>query len=205
MVPLIDIAVESPRWTEAGNEGEDPLSLDALVEAAIGAAVARAGIALHAEAEVSLLFCDDAFIRGLNHQWRGLDKPTNVLSFPSDEDLEDARLLGDIIIAFETSAGEAKAEAKSLAAHVSHLVVHGFLHLIGYDHEEAEEAEEMERMEQVILADLGIADPYHGTAPVAPGGEAQVPNEALETSGKRQDHSLGEILPGGMSRRLAGS
>jgi len=194
MVPLIEIAVESPRWSEAGGEGDDPLSLEGLAETVIGAAVARTAPDLHEEAEISLVFCDDAFIRGLNQQWRGLDKPTNVLSFPTDEALSEARLLGDVIIAFETTEREALEESKPFRAHLSHLIIHGFLHLLGFDHETPEEAEEMEAMERAILGDLGIADPYQGAllaeephaAAVAPvRGESKVCDQTIEAAGER--------------------
>jgi probable rRNA maturation factor len=107
-------------------------------------------------------------MKELNGRWRGQDKPTNVLSFPSGAALPDATTLGDIAIAFETMAREAQEEGKPVAAHFTHLTVHGLLHLLGYDHETENEAEEMEEIERLILADLGVADPYllavHDTA-----------------------------------------
>lgn len=112
--------------------------------------------------EISVLLCDDAEIRTLNRQWRGFDKPTNVLSFPAPGEHEDMPL-GDIAVAFETCEREARADGKTLDDHVTHLVVHGVLHLLGYDHETETEAEEMEDTERRILGTLGIADPYaHG-------------------------------------------
>jgi probable rRNA maturation factor len=149
---VVDIAVESPLW-----ETFDTAS--ALAETAIAAALQRADADLDG-VEVSLLFCDDAFIQTLNQRWRGQDKPTNVLSFPAASGPGDAAVLGDIAIAFETMAREAEAEGKSLPAHFSHLIVHGLLHLLGYDHESDAEAEEMEALEREVLACLGIADPY---------------------------------------------
>ncbi|MGB1547075.1 MAG: rRNA maturation RNase YbeY, partial [Alphaproteobacteria bacterium] len=115
-------------------------------------------------AELSLALVDDACIRGLNRDYRGRDMATNVLAF-AEEAVPDGgiglpRFLGDVAVAFETTAGEAKAQAKTLSDHLSHLVVHGVLHLLGYDHGAAKPAEEMEGLEREILARLGIADPY---------------------------------------------
>jgi probable rRNA maturation factor len=116
--------------------------------------------------EISLVLADDAMVRDLNGRYRGQDKPTNVLSFATLDDEDDISpadgplMLGDVIVAFETTAREAASEGKSLAAHLSHLVVHGVLHLLGYDHQDDAEAEEMEAAERSILAGLGIADPY---------------------------------------------
>ncbi len=106
--------------------------------------------------EVSLLFTDDAAIRRLNAAWRGKDKPTNVLSFPQ----ASGPLLGDVILAAETVRGEAALAQKPLRDHMAHLIVHGFLHLIGYDHEADREAEAMEALEREALQRMGIADPY---------------------------------------------
>lgn len=114
-------------------------------------------------AEVSLVLADDATVRDLNRDWRGKDKPTNVLSFPAEDDfpMPDApRLLGDIVLARETVAREALEQSKSFDHHLSHLVVHGLLHLLGYDHIEDREAEEMEALEIDLLAAMGIPDPY---------------------------------------------
>ncbi len=113
--------------------------------------------------EVSLCLADDAALRALNSRWRGIDKPTNVLSFPSSSggrlgDRND--VLGDIALAYETLAREAENLGVPLADHYRHLIAHGFLHLIGYDHETDAEAERMEALETRILARLGAADPY---------------------------------------------
>ena len=119
-----------------------------------------------AEAEVSLLFTDDARVRVLNRQYRGQDKPTNVLSFPAAP-LIPGKLgppLGDIVMARETIAAESTAQGLDSAAHLTHLIVHGFLHLVGYDHETDDEAAVMERLETVILGRLGIADPHADSA-----------------------------------------
>jgi len=114
---------------------------------------------------MTLVLADDAMVRDLNRRFRGKDKPTNVLSFPADEPVEagmaDAdRYLGDVVVAAETLAREAHDEGKAVEHHFDHLVVHGTLHLLGYDHESDKEADRMESLETAILADLGIADPY---------------------------------------------
>lgn len=118
-----------------------------------------------ARLEIGLLLTDDAEVWELNRDYRGQDKPTNVLSFAAlDADspipTDGPILLGDVVIAHALCAAEAAAESKTLADHLSHLVVHGVLHLLGYDHEEDEEAEQMESLERSILRALDIADPY---------------------------------------------
>ncbi|MDY0242963.1 MAG: rRNA maturation RNase YbeY [Rhodospirillaceae bacterium] len=115
--------------------------------------------------EISLVLADDETVRGLNRDFRGQDRPTNVLSFAAlDEDaplVEDGPvLLGDIVLAFETVEAEARAAGKPMNHHLSHLVVHGVLHLLGYDHMVEDEAEEMEARESAVLAGLGIPAPY---------------------------------------------
>ncbi len=120
-------------------------------------------------AEVSIALSSDARVRTLNRGYRGKDKPTNVLSFPGVDDKTaflSPVLLGDVILAFETTRREAKAEGKAFRDHVAHLIVHGVLHLLGYDHEVERDAAKMEKMERLILADLGIADPYADTVPL---------------------------------------
>jgi probable rRNA maturation factor len=120
---------------------------------------------LHSEnsIEISLLFANDARVQPLNRDWRAMDKPTNVLSFPS-VNLEPGDtlppVLGDIVLAYETIIREAKEEAKPFDDHVSHLLLHGFLHLLGYDHQIEAEATQMEAIETRILASLAITDPY---------------------------------------------
>ena len=158
----VELAVEDPSWTTLGD-------LQSLVERAVAAALAEEGGKVAEAAELSCLFCDDATIRGLNRQWRGLDKPTNVLSFPAAGPGSD-HLLGDLALAFDTTAREAAEERKSLADHVAHLVVHGTLHLLGHDHEDRSEAEAMEALEVRALRRLGIADPYSGSVPAEDGG-----------------------------------
>jgi probable rRNA maturation factor len=137
-------------------------SLDAKLPTVIASAIAAANQAAGpAQGALAVMVDDDAHIRELNKLWRGLDKPTNVLSFPSpDSQPGPARTIGDIAISYETAAREAATEAKSLADHVAHLSVHGFLHLLGYDHESDADAEEMEGLERVILARIGVSDPY---------------------------------------------
>ena len=115
--------------------------------------------------ELSVLLADDAFVQTLNRKFRGKDKPTNVLSFPhgagqADVLVEEARPLGDIALAHETLQREAKAQAKAFNDHLAHLVAHGVLHLLGYDHETEAEATEMEARERTILSRFNIADPY---------------------------------------------
>ena len=138
-------------------------------EAVIQRAIATAAEMVDAdigEAELAVMLTDDAGIRTLNSSWRGVDKPTNVLSFPALQPTgagapsDVPRMLGDIAIAYETTRREADEEQKPFDHHLGHLAVHGFLHLIGYDHENDDEAETMEALERDILSQLGIPDPY---------------------------------------------
>lgn len=154
----IDITIEHAAWS-------DLTGLDALVARAAEAAVAEGGVGVEAGTELSVVFCDDAFIRVLNRDYRTKDKPTNVLSFPSDP-VARAVTLGDVILAYETCAREAAAENKVFADHVTHLVIHGVLHLLGHDHETEAEADVMEGAEVRALARLGIASPYEDAAPL---------------------------------------
>ena len=105
--------------------------------------------------EMSVVLCDDAFMRELNLHYRGKDKPTNVLSFPGE-----GEALGDIILAFETIRDEARAQKKTIRAHTTHLIVHGMLHLLGFDHENDADAAKMEQKEIKILQKLGLNNPY---------------------------------------------
>lgn len=127
-------------------------------------AAAQAVEADTAGAELAVMLTDDAGIQTLNADWRGFDKPTNVLSFPARPNAvlpEDApRTLGDIAIAYETTRREAHEEGKPFGHHLSHLAVHGFLHLVGYDHETDHDADVMEDLERQILSRLGVPDPY---------------------------------------------
>ena len=137
-------------------------ALLALAERAVAAAMAEIR-PKGADTEVSVVFTDDAHIRVLNAGWRGKDKATNVLSFPALPMGLDAPLppmLGDIVLAAETVSRESLLEDKPLAHHISHLLVHGLLHLLGHDHEEEAQAEAMEQLERAILARLAIPDPY---------------------------------------------
>ena len=150
-----DILIEAGDWP---NEHR----LQSLVDRALAAAIARLSPPLVAGAEVSIVFTDDVHMRDLNRRHRGKDSSTNVLSFPQPRAAngEFGPILGDIVLAAETVAGEAKATGLATEAHLTHLTVHGFLHLIGYDHETDGEADVMEGHETAILAGLGIADPY---------------------------------------------
>lgn len=152
----LDILVEAGAWP-----GE--VELRGLAEAAVGAALDELALG-GGPSELSLVFTDDERIRTLNAGWRGKDKPTNVLSFPAfPPEKGGARLppmLGDIVLAFETVAREAALEEKPFDHHLSHLLVHGLLHLLGYDHETEAEAEAMEALERRVLARLAIGDPY---------------------------------------------
>jgi probable rRNA maturation factor len=153
----VDVLAESPLW-EAEPDAE------AVVRRAILQAVAVVEPNGPA-AEVAVLLCDDATIAALNAQWRGRDEPTNVLSFPalpaSDPMVSDGAVhLGDIAIANETVVREAREQGRTVSQHLAHLAVHGFLHLLGYDHQTDSEAEHMEGLERAILAALGISDPY---------------------------------------------
>ncbi|MEW6437242.1 MAG: rRNA maturation RNase YbeY [Pseudomonadota bacterium] len=151
--PLIDFVVEGALWENAPD-------VPGWVAAAIGEAILKSGVKLSPGVEISILLTDDESIQKLNAQWRGKDQATNVLSFPAPGKIETRPSLGDIAIAYETCAREAGVELKTFQAHVTHLAVHGFLHLIGFDHETEAEAVEMETLERDILAALGISDPY---------------------------------------------
>ena len=157
-LPITEILVVADCW-QAEPEAE------AVIDRAIAAA-AEFVTADVSESELAVMLTDDDGIRTLNRNWRGIDKPTNVLSFPAlqpsgPRKADDApRMLGDIAIAYETTRKEADDEHKPFDHHLSHLAVHGFLHLIGYDHENDDDAEAMESLEREILAQLGIPDPY---------------------------------------------
>jgi len=159
----IDVNIDAPAWE--GVEG-----LETLVQDCLRQSLAISGAALAPACEISVTFCDDAEIRALNARWRGKDQPTNVLSFPTPGALETKPLLGDVIVAYETVAREAAEQGKALRDHVAHMVAHGFLHLIGYDHEIAAEAEGMEALERKIAAAVGFPDPYADDAEGPAGG-----------------------------------
>ena len=153
----VDVLIESEAWRMLP-EAEDIVRLAIAFTATSGDNVCRRN------AELSVLLCDDETIARLNGQWRGQQKPTNVLSFPApplQSTVPDEKIpLGDIAIAYETLAREAEENGKTVSEHLSHLAVHGFLHLLGYDHHMDDEAERMERLERDILARIGVADPY---------------------------------------------
>ena len=159
-----DTILEDDRWDEAG--------LSALAERAVAATMAHLGLA-PGDWEVAVLGCNDARITELNGEFREKAGPTNVLSWPSEERAADAPgtapdlpesggdpELGDIAIAYETCVAEADEAGRPFAHHVTHLIVHGTLHLLGYDHIDDRDAALMERIEVEILATLGIPDPY---------------------------------------------
>lgn len=170
MEPLVDIVFEDPRWEAFG--------LPALADCAARATLSHLGLGAagdFAGHEISCLACDDARISVLNADFRGKETPTNVLSWPAEElaaeeeggqpDLPDvdgpfAEGLGDIAIAYETCEREALEQGKPMADHVTHLMIHATLHLLGYDHIREGDAELMERTEIAILAGLGLGNPY---------------------------------------------
>jgi probable rRNA maturation factor len=148
MEHLVDCVIEDPRW--------DAFGLTSLAEAAACATLADLNLPTSGYLIV-LMGCDDARIAALNADFRGKPQPTNVLP---EADADDPTELGDIAIAWETCAGEAAAQHKPHKDHVTHLVVHGILHLLGYDHIDDADAALMEQTEARILASLGVADPY---------------------------------------------
>jgi probable rRNA maturation factor len=150
----IDVLVESALWHKPAN-----------VRSIVRRAVAQAAAAQSTiETELAIVLTDDSAVRQLNHLWRGIDAATNVLSFPSPAPVKQGAdappHLGDIVLAYETIAREARAEGKPLGHHVAHLAVHGYLHLLGYDHLRGKDAEAMEAAERRILRRLAIPDPY---------------------------------------------
>lgn len=147
--PVVDIVAESDLWTAHPD-----------VENVVRKAIEAAAAFENRPGEVAVMLTDDAIIQRINAQWRGMDKPTNVLSFPASGAAAQDGHLGDIAIAFETVAHEAETENKTFYDHLAHLAIHGYLHLIGFDHETDEEACRMESLETRILSSLAIADPY---------------------------------------------
>lgn len=150
----VELSADSPLWDRFAEA-------EAVVRKALEAA-AEHEQPLPEGAEVSVLLTDDARIREMNRIWRNQDKPTNVLSFPAAaiDGLGRVPMLGDIAIAFETVEREAEEEGKPFAHHLSHLAVHGFLHLFGHDHLDDEQGDRMEALERSILETLSIPDPY---------------------------------------------
>ena len=168
VLPISEVLVVADCWqTEPDAEAVIQRAIATAAEI-VNAGLGRTGLGDtdFGEAELAVMLTDDSGIRTLNLNWRGIDKPTNVLSFPALQPTgaagpEDApRMLGDIAIAYQTTRSEADDEQKPFDHHLSHLAVHGFLHLIGYDHENDDDAEAMESLETEILAQLGIPDPY---------------------------------------------
>jgi probable rRNA maturation factor len=157
----IDLTLVSPLWREMLP------NVEKIVRRAVERAWASVDVA--ADGEVSLLMSDDAAIRSLNRDHRGKDQPTNVLAFPMGEPISPGGPihLGDVMLACETVAREAARDAKTLEAHVSHLTVHGLLHLLGHDHQSADQASAMEGIEITVLAALGYPNPYLEAAAAA--------------------------------------
>jgi probable rRNA maturation factor len=145
----IEVVTESPSWAQLP-------AAEAKTRHAVEAALRSEGVRW---AEIGIALADDARIRGLNRDHRGVDKATNVLAFPSVQADRDGTS-GDIVIAYETLAREAGAEGKPIENHLMHLAVHGTLHLLGFDHMSDQDAERMEARERAILSDLGVPDPY---------------------------------------------
>jgi probable rRNA maturation factor len=167
MEPLVDCVIEDARWADLG--------LEALALRAVTAAMTALGLPLD-QYTLCVMGCDDARITTLNAQFRGKPTPTNVLSWPAEDlspdapgeepylpgagDPKDPLTLGDIALSYETCAREATGSDKPLADHVTHLVLHGLLHCLGYDHIQDADAARMEALEVQILASLGLPDPY---------------------------------------------
>jgi probable rRNA maturation factor len=155
MSPVVEVVTESPLWSAL------PGAKD-VARRAVEAALAETRRPYKRGAELAVILADDKRLKELNEIWRGKDQPTNVLSFPAAEggEIATSELLGDVVLAFETIAEEAKSGGKTLDDHFAHLVVHGTLHLFGFDHMEDDEAARMENAERAALKRLGIADPY---------------------------------------------
>jgi probable rRNA maturation factor len=152
----IDVLIDSGHWKSV--RGVRTLVRKVVTEA--GSTQSTTG------AELAIVLTDDSAIRQLNRLWRGVDAPTNVLSFPAAarQAEDEPAHLGDIVLAYQTIAREARTEGKPFAHHVAHLAVHGYLHLIGFDHERDTDAEVMEQAERKILRRLSIPDPYRQNA-----------------------------------------
>jgi probable rRNA maturation factor len=154
--PVMDILVESKRWAA------QPRAAGTIRKANVHAAKATST----GRSALAIVLTHDSAIRRLNRDWRGFDKPTNVLSFPATAApaprgaRRTPKPLGDIVIAYETLSREARAERKPFLHHLAHLAIHGYLHLIGHDHDDDRDADAMERLEIRILAGLRIPDPY---------------------------------------------
>ena len=149
MPPALDITVQHKQWIR------DIRDVQNLVLSLVGVTLKKAGVNDEGQ-ELSVVLADDGFVQNLNKQWRGKDKPTNVLSFPQDEPMT----LGDVILAFETVKQESSEQNKRFEDHTAHLIVHGILHLLGHDHMNDADAEIMEALEIEILDAVGIKNPY---------------------------------------------
>ena len=166
----IDVLVDSENWKNA-----------AAAKVLVRRAVKQAATTLSTKtSELAIVLTDDAAMRKLNRNWRGIDAPTNVLSFatktPSDQlDEQHGRHLGDIVLAYETVKREARREGKPFDHHLAHLAVHGFLHLLGYDHASSAQARRMETIERAVLRDLAVPDPYHANHSTAGHGRRRPP------------------------------
>lgn len=148
--PSVDIQIASPLW-----------AAQPLAEQTVRDAIAAAAAALSTtDGEVSIVLTDDQAIRTLNREWRKIDKATNVLSFPAAKTGGGEKMMGDIVIAYETLVRECDDEGRIFLHHLAHLAVHGFLHLIGYDHQTDSDADEMEGLESKIMRAMKLPDPY---------------------------------------------
>jgi len=162
IVVIVDVV--NPNW------GASDLDLDDIVTTAARAALAGADMSFVSGVELGVRLTDDAEIRTLNRDWRDRDAATNVLAFALNDSPgpsvgeNGAAMLGDVVVAYETCAAEAADQDKPLTNHLSHLVVHGTLHLLGFDHETDDEAEAMEALERAVLQQIGVPDPYLGSA-----------------------------------------
>lgn len=157
----LDLVEDADDWQQLA-------PVEAILASVAQALATHRALRSHLPAMATVALSSDAAVRELNRQWRNMDKPTNVLSFPAGAGPagHGPRFLGDIVLAAETVAREAGELGKPVADHVQHLVVHGVLHLAGYDHEVADDAEVMEALEREILANLGVADPYADSDPI---------------------------------------
>jgi probable rRNA maturation factor len=153
--PAVDIDVQSSLWDAQPG-----------AESAVRAAIAAAALSTSG-GEVSILLTDDSAVRELNREWRGIDKATNVLSFPAPELLSKgaAGILGDIVIAYETLRRESADEDRDFLHHLTHLTVHGYLHLVGYDHQTDAQANDMEALESKIMTRMQLPDPWKDRDP----------------------------------------
>jgi probable rRNA maturation factor len=168
--PRIAVILRGGGWRQACPSA--PLLARRAAREALALAVPLGRPDLKSEVEVSLVLTDDCEQRRLNRRFRGRDAPTNVLSFPAGEPAGPIAPLplGDVVLAFETVAREAAEQQKPFADHLRHLVVHGVLHLLGYDHAEERQARRMEALETAILQRLGVSDPYRETVAAVEGG-----------------------------------